>query len=57
MRLQEAYRQASQLNRAQEASGSQTRYVVVANPIGSCDGDHQVVARKVRGSGHHNATR
>ena len=56
MRLQEAYQRASQLNREQEANGSCTRYVVVSNPIGSCDGDHQVIPRKVRGS-RHNSTR
>jgi hypothetical protein len=39
---------ASELNREQEASGTHTRYVVVANPVGSCGGDYQVVSRKVR---------
>jgi hypothetical protein len=48
MGIQEACRKASELNRAQEASGSHTRYVVVSQPIGACDGDHQVVARTVR---------
>ena len=57
MRLQEAYRRASRLNREQEASGTSTRYVVVANPIGSCDGDHQVIPRKIRGTSRHTATR
>ena len=48
MTLGDACQKASQLNRAQEASGSRTRYVVVANPIGSWDGDHQIVRRTVR---------
>ena len=52
MTLHEACRQASELNRKQEASGTPIRYVVVAKPIGSCDGDHQVIARKIRERTH-----
>jgi hypothetical protein len=48
MGLPEAYQRASELNREQEASGTRTRFVVVAQPIGSCGGDYQVVARRVR---------
>jgi hypothetical protein len=48
MRLREACQRASELNREQEASGTRTRFVVVAHPIGSCGGDYQVVARRVR---------
>jgi hypothetical protein len=48
MRLGEACQKASQLNREQEASGTRTRFVVVANPVGSCGGDYQVVSRLVR---------
>lgn len=48
MGLREACRQASELNREQEANGTRTRFVVVANPVGSCGGDYQVVARVVR---------
>jgi hypothetical protein len=48
MRLREACQRASELNREQQANGTRTRFVVVANPVGSCGGDYQVVARQVR---------
>jgi hypothetical protein len=47
MGIQEACRRASELNREQEAKGTCTRYVVVAQPVGACGGEHQVVARSV----------
>ncbi len=48
MGLREACQRASELNREQQASGTRTRFVVVANPVGSCGGDYQVVSRLVR---------
>ncbi len=48
MGLPEACRRASELNREQEARRTCTRYVVVGQPVGACDGRHQVVARTVR---------
>jgi hypothetical protein len=57
MRLREAFQRASELNREQEASGTSTRFVVVANPVGSCGGDYQVVSRQVRSAGPRVATR
>ena len=57
MQLREACEKASEANREQEASGSTTRYVVVAKPIGSCGGDYQLVQRKIRESSRRNATR
>jgi hypothetical protein len=57
MSLPEACKRASELNRAQEASGTHTRFVVVAHPIGSCGGDYQVVSRHVRAADRQTATR
>jgi hypothetical protein len=57
MKLPDACRKASELNRAEEAGGTATRYVVVAHPIGSCGGDYQVVSRRVRGAAHPRAPR
>jgi len=47
MTLRDACQKADHLNREAEACGSRTRYVVVAEPIGSCDGRYQLVTRKV----------
>jgi hypothetical protein len=57
MRLREACQRASELNREQEASGTRTRFVVVANPLGSCGGDYQVVSRLIRSTPPRTATR
>lgn len=48
MTLRDAYKQAAELNREEELKGSATRFVVVANPIGSCGGDYQLVTRRIR---------
>jgi hypothetical protein len=48
MRIDEACQRARNLNRAEEAKGTETRYVVVADPIGSSDCNYQVIARRVR---------
>lgn len=48
MEIREALRRASELNRQQEAKGTCTRYVVVAEPVGACGGSHQVVSRTIR---------
>jgi hypothetical protein len=48
MSLPDACQKAYELNREQEASGTRTRFVVVANPVGTCGGDYQVVSRRVR---------
>ena len=47
MTLRDAYQKANHLNREEEANGSKTRYVVVAEPIGSCGGNYQLVPRRV----------
>jgi hypothetical protein len=47
MTLRDAHRKATNLNREEEASGSSTRYVVVAEPIGSCGGNYQLVRRRI----------
>ncbi len=47
MKLREACEKASEFNREQEASGSASRYVVVAKPIGACGGDYQLIERTV----------
>jgi hypothetical protein len=57
MRLREACERASEFNRQQEASGTTTRFVVVANPVGSCGGDYQVVSRLIRTTVPRAATR
>jgi hypothetical protein len=57
MRLREACKRASMLNREQEASGTRTRFVVVANPVGSCGGDYQVVSRVIRSKQARTASR
>lgn len=48
MRLDEACRKAEELNRREQARESETRYVVVSDPIGSFDANYQVIARRVR---------
>jgi hypothetical protein len=48
MRIDEACQRARELNRTEEAKGTSTRYVVVADPIGSSDCNYQVIARRVR---------
>jgi hypothetical protein len=47
MTLREACDRAQKLNREQEVRGTHTRFVVVADPIGSADCNHQVIARRV----------
>jgi hypothetical protein len=47
MTLQDAYEKAAELNREEESRGSSKRYVVVGDPVGSCDGRYQLVPRRV----------
>ena len=56
MSIREACEKASVLNREQEASGTCTRFVVVAHPIGSCGGDYRIVPRQVRAGDRQTAT-
>jgi hypothetical protein len=48
MRIDEACQRARELNRTEEAKGTATRYVVVADPVGSFDCNYKVIARRVR---------
>jgi hypothetical protein len=47
MTLQDACAKAADLNREEEARGTTKRFVVVADPVGSCDGRYQLVPRQV----------
>jgi hypothetical protein len=45
--LREACRKAAEKNRAEKSRGSARRFVVVGDPVGSCDGRYQLVPRQV----------
>ena len=47
MTLQDACEKAADLNREEESRGSAKRFVVVADPVGSCDGRYQLVERRI----------
>ena len=47
MTLQDACEKAAGLNREEEARGTARRFVVVADPVGSCDGRYQLVEREI----------
>jgi hypothetical protein len=48
MTIRQAALQAQRLNRTEESRGSSTRYIVVADPIGSADCNYQVIPRRLR---------
>jgi hypothetical protein len=49
MRIDEACRKASELNRDEQARGTATRYIVLTFPNGAMGSDYQVVPRRVGG--------
>jgi hypothetical protein len=50
MTIRQACLQAQRLNRVEESRGTTTRYIVVADPIGSADCKYQVISRRLRES-------